>query len=327
MTERDNGPLQRGRAGGATALAVRLHFLFEALRLDLLPRPLAESVGRLAAAVEEGGGLGRQVRETGAAFLDYREGMGLGDLAWPRIGGEVEGSAAARALSRCDGEAAPRAAAERLGRFCEEVVHPRRGRKSSGSYYTPWWIADEIASTMVAGVLAGNREREALSLRVLDPAVGAGAFALAVVEAIAAAAGEGKDENAAQRQAARREAARRCVFGMEVNRLAAEACRLSVWLGASRPGRPAAMPAGSIAVGDALSQRLRPQLRLGGGQPAVGGEAGRGARGAAGESGPGGAFGTPGQLSLLPQPGRRGGGRGGRGGDAAAGCAAVAGAL
>ena len=99
MTERDNGPLQRGRAGGATALAVRLHFLFEALRLDLLPRPLAQSVGRLAAAVEEGRGVGRQMRETGAAFLDHREGMGLGDLAWPRIGGEVEGNAAAGELT------------------------------------------------------------------------------------------------------------------------------------------------------------------------------------------------------------------------------------
>lgn len=248
MTERDT---VRSKSA---ALAVRLHFLFEALRLDLLPRPLAQSVGRLAAAAEEGGGVGRQVRETGAAFLDHREGMGLGDLAWPRTGGEVEGSAAAGALSRCEGEAAHRAAAERLGRFCEEVVHQGRGRKSSGSYYTPGWIADEIASTMVAGVLAGRREREALALRVLDPAVGAGAFALAAVEAIAVAAGEGPDENAA-----RREAARRCVFGMEVNRLAAEVCRLAVWLGASRPGRPAAMPAGSIAVGDALLQTPRPR--------------------------------------------------------------------
>ena len=155
----------------SAALAVRLHFLFEALRLNLLPQPLAESVGRLAAAVEEGRGVGRQVREARTAFLDHREGMGLADLAWPRVGGEAEASAAARALSRCDGEAVPRAAAERLGRFCEEVVHQPRGRKSSGSYYTPWWIADEIANTMVAGVLAGRRQREALSLRVLDPAV------------------------------------------------------------------------------------------------------------------------------------------------------------
>jgi hypothetical protein len=39
--------------------------------------------------------------------------------------------------------------------------------------------------------------------------------------------------------------------------LAAEACRLGVWLAASRPGRPAALPAEHLVVGDALSQRLR----------------------------------------------------------------------
>jgi hypothetical protein len=93
------------------------------------------------------------------------------------------------------------------------------------------------------------KRQAALSLTVLDPAAGAGAFAVAAVEGLARAAGEEVGENDL-----RREAARHCVFAVERNPLAAEACRLAVWLSASRPGRPAPMPAAHVRLGDALAE-------------------------------------------------------------------------
>ncbi len=252
-------------SAGEARLALRFHFLFEALRLGLLPSILARRVERLAAAVpEENAGedisgvrppstdTDRRAAEVGAAFLDLSGELALEDLNWPEVPDALTGRLAAAALKRCSGEVEPRAAAERLGRFCEELAHERRGRKATGSYYTRSWAADLIARTMVRGVLEGRGAKpgEAAQLRVLDPAIGAGAFAVAVVEAIAAAAGEGKADNTI-----RAAAVRECIFGVEVNPLAAEACRLGVWLAASRPGMPAALPSERVLAGDALADR------------------------------------------------------------------------
>ncbi len=123
------------------------------------------------------------------------------------------------------------------------------GRRASGSYYTPGAVADEIARTAVRGVLTGRGAppSAALALRVFDPAVGAGAFALAAIGAIAEAAGEGRSGET------RHAAARNCIFAAEVNPLAADACRLAVWLAVSRPGHYATIPHEHITIAEALS--------------------------------------------------------------------------
>ena len=235
-----------------SSLALRFHFLLEALSLDLLPSPFDESVRRLAAGREAARDVARRAREVRAAFLDARDALLLGGLEWPEVGEEAVVRAARAAVLRPAGAAMPVEAAERLGRFCEDLANHQSDRRESGSYYTPGWAARSIAGTMVEGVLKGRGwadPRQALGMRVLDPAAGAGAFAVAAVEALAAAAGEGRAENEC-----RRVAVRECIFGVEMNPLAAEACRLSIWLAASRPGRPAGLPAEHLVVGDALSQ-------------------------------------------------------------------------
>jgi len=234
----------------ADALALRVHFLIEALHLDLLPSPLAQAVARLAAA-EQRRGLHRSALELGSVFEDLRERIGLPGIAWPEVRQRWVCRAVRAALGACNGRPGPRPAAERLSRFCEELARQKGQRRASGSYYTPSWAADVVAGAVVRGVLEGRgaRPADALTLRVLDPAVGAGAFAVAVVEAIAQAAGEGAEDNAA-----RRAAAGECVLGVERNPAAAEVCRLAVWLAASRPRRPAVVPLQMVRVGDALAE-------------------------------------------------------------------------
>jgi len=234
-----------------SAAAVRLHFLFEALRLQLLPAGLAPAVSGLAAAVEDGrAALSPACRDLAALCGEQWPRFGLPDFDWHPLA--TGAPSATEALARARGETTPRAAAERLGRFCETLVAARRGRRMSGSYYTPQWIADHAAEAVVGGLLAGRggSAEQALSLRVFDPAVGAGAFAVAAMEAIAGGAGEGREENDL-----RRAAVAQCLFGRDLDPLALAACRLALWLAASRPGRPAAVPADRFAAGDALSER------------------------------------------------------------------------
>jgi hypothetical protein len=237
----------------SAALALRLHFLFEACRLDLLPDPLARSTWALASAIESRAA--NQVEHAAAlrdAFLEASASLGLADLEWPSPRDRQARRALALALSECQGESVPAAAAERLGRSCEKLANAGGRARGSGSYYTPPWVADRIARVTLATVLQGRKARPLapLSLRVLDPAIGAGVFALAAVAAIANAVGE-------QLADARAIAARDCIYGIEVNELAAETCRLAVWLGASRPGRPAAIPGEHISVRDALASPPR----------------------------------------------------------------------
>ena len=240
---------QRASYSQRAALALRFHFLFEALHLDLLPSALAGAVQHLSDVLSDRAVVLPSARTVESAFLDHRENLELADLGWPRVTERSLIQAAQTARRRAEGDAVPRLAAERLARFCEDLATGGRKRRLSGSYYTPPWAADAIAQTVVRGVLAGRGggPDAALSLRAIDPAVGAGAFAIALVEAIATAAGEGEERNAIRRQAVEG-----CIYAVEKNPLAAEACRLGLWLAASRPGHRASLPVDHIHVGDAL---------------------------------------------------------------------------
>ena len=233
------------RSAESAALALRLSFLLHAFRLDLLPAPLAGAVTSLAAASPSR--LPECAGEVGARFAEARHALALDGIEWPDAPEASLTPAVEVALASGEAGAGPRDRAERLGRLCETLVH--RNRRASGSYYTPGAVADEIARTVVRGVLVGRgvSPAAALALRVFDPAVGAGAFALAAIEAIAEAAGEGRSGET------RRTAARDCIFATELSQLAADACRLAVWLAVSRPGRYATIPHDHINVAEALA--------------------------------------------------------------------------
>ncbi len=232
-------------------LALRLQFLIEAARLDLLPSALERSVLRFVSRAQDGSGLRQAAGEVAAAFDVVRSGLGLEDLDWPHTPQGPVTWAARIALRSAEGSTGHPDAAERLGRLCEGLSNRGGNRRKSGSYYTPRWAAGFVADSVIQGVLTGRHlnASAALSLKVIDPAAGAGAFAVAAVEALATAAGECAGENSA-----RREAAGNCVFAVETNPLAAEACRLAVWLSASRPGRPAPMPTAHVRLRDALAE-------------------------------------------------------------------------
>jgi hypothetical protein len=119
----------------------------------------------------------------------------------------------------------------------------------SGSYFTPERIVDTIVKRTLDRVLQvksaeiateGLRGRAALDrfleISVCDPAAGSGHFLVAAVEYIAnfiatdPAYGEAEGEEAVETSELRRLVAERCIYGVDINPMAVELARLSLWL-------------------------------------------------------------------------------------------------
>ncbi|MCR3883675.1 MAG: Eco57I restriction-modification methylase domain-containing protein, partial [Methanothrix sp.] len=126
----------------------------------------------------------------------------------------------------------------------------RGERKATGSYYTPDYIVDYIVEKTVGPVvdekwmeaLSKNESliEATLSVRVLDPAMGSGHFLVGAVEYLA-----GKLLQAAERDIewgwvedkgqftsewAKREAVSHSIYGVDLNDLAVELAKVSLWL-------------------------------------------------------------------------------------------------
>ncbi len=123
------------------------------------------------------------------------------------------------------------------------VLQPTEARRKSGSHYTP----RTLTAPIVAETLRPHLERlgprataeEILDLRVLDPALGSGAFLVEACRQLAdrlTAAWErhgsmpplSADEDALLH--ARRLIAQRCLYGVDRNAMAADLAKLSLWL-------------------------------------------------------------------------------------------------
>lgn len=139
-------------------------------------------------------------------------------------------------------------------------------RKTSGSYYTPDSLIQCLLDTALdpvvedalkrAGADAGARAQAILSLRVIDPAVGSGHFLIAAAHRLAkrlAQVRTGEDEPSpdATRQALR-EVVGKCLYGIDLNPMAAELCKVSLWIEALEPGRPLSFLDHHVVVGNSL---------------------------------------------------------------------------
>lgn len=134
-------------------------------------------------------------------------------------------------------------------------------RKSTGSYYTPTSLIDCLLDSALDPVL-DRAEREAdpeqalLSLTVCDPACGSGHFLVAAARRIArrvASIRTGDPEPPPERvREALSDVVGRCIYGVDINPLAVELAKVSLWLETLDPGRPLALLEGQIKVGNAL---------------------------------------------------------------------------
>ncbi len=132
-------------------------------------------------------------------------------------------------------------------------------RKTTGSYYTPTSLVDCLLDSALDPVLdeAAKKGADAiLALKVCDPACGSGHFLVAAARRIAkrlASVRSGDDEPSPRDvQRALRDVVGRCVFGVDVNPMAVELCKVSLWMEAIEPGRPLSFLDSHIQCGNAL---------------------------------------------------------------------------
>ena len=137
-------------------------------------------------------------------------------------------------------------------------------RKSSGSYYTPTSLItclldsalDPVVDEAVKGKTAEAAERAILDLAVVDPAAGSGHFLVAASHRLAKRlgairTGEGEPPPAAVRHALR-DVIAHCIYAVDLNPMAVELCKVSLWLEALEPGRPLSFLDAHIKCGNSL---------------------------------------------------------------------------
>jgi hypothetical protein len=147
-------------------------------------------------------------------------------------------------------------------------------RKKTGSYYTPTALIETLLDATLDPVIDDAQKRgeqqaltpgldqakaiveELLALTVCDPACGSGHFLVAAARRIAkrvAAVREGNPEptRGAVRHALH-EVVARCVYGVDLNPMAVELAKVSLWLEALEPGLPLSFLDVHIRCGDGL---------------------------------------------------------------------------
>ena len=147
-------------------------------------------------------------------------------------------------------------------------------RKTTGSYYTPDSlvhcmldsaldpvIEDRLAVASTVARAAGGSTRAAqenaiLNITVCDPACGTGHFLIAAAHRLArrlARVRSGEAEPSAEDdRRALADVIPRCIFGVDINPMAAELCRIALWIESNERGLQLSHLAGHIRVGNAL---------------------------------------------------------------------------
>lgn len=134
-------------------------------------------------------------------------------------------------------------------------------RKTTGSYYTPTSLVDCLLDSALEPVLRdataqADPEQAILNVKVCDPACGSGHFLVAAARRMAkalAAVRSGEDEpSPVAVQGALRDVVGRCVFGVDINPMAVELCKVSLWMEALEPGKPLSFLDSHIRTGNAL---------------------------------------------------------------------------
>ena len=134
-------------------------------------------------------------------------------------------------------------------------------RKVTGSYYTPTVLIDRLLDEALTPLLdraetAPDPEKALLDLRVLDPAVGSGHFLIAAAHRIAGRLAttrtNGNEPTPGELRTALRAVIGRCVYGIDINPMAVELCKVSLWLEANHDGQPLSFLDHHIVCGDAL---------------------------------------------------------------------------
>ncbi len=177
------------------------------------PQPAGEARTALAAVAAAVAAAPAEERERVAQ-------QGLGDLLEPWQAGR-----------------APDFAPDRLAELLPDLLD-RGARKRAGTWFTDAGLAGPIVARTLGPLLDGDRDPR--TLRIVDPAVGCGAFLLAALRFLGERTGLPRTELA------------RCLHGVDLEPLAAALAAWCVWQAIGDPALPIAAVTGRIRCGDGL---------------------------------------------------------------------------
>ena len=133
-------------------------------------------------------------------------------------------------------------------------------RKATGSYYTPDYIVRYIVENTLAPLCENKTVDGILSLKILDPATGSGHFLVGVVDYLAEELITHPDAPHMTETASdetelaywRRRVVESCVYGVDLNPMAVELAKLSLWLHTVAKGEPLSFLDHHIRCGNSL---------------------------------------------------------------------------
>jgi hypothetical protein len=202
--------------------------LAESVRLD--DRAVASAVQALTTRVEDG----------------KREEIAYGDLGVEQLGGVYEHLLDFDIATTVTGK---------------KTMVPTGRRKATGSFYTPRPLTEFIVRRVLGPLVERGTPEGILALRILDPAMGSGAFLVAACRYLAAGyeaalIREGtlgpSDISEGDRADFRRTVAQRCLYGVDLNGMAVQLARLSLWLATLAADKPLTFLDHRLRVGNSL---------------------------------------------------------------------------
>ena len=134
-------------------------------------------------------------------------------------------------------------------------------RKTTGSYYTPTGLIQILLDSALDPVLdeavkKPNPEEALLALKVCDPACGSGHFLIAAAHRIAkrvASVRTGDIEPSPEAtRTALRQVISKCIYGVDINPMSVELCKVALWMEAIDPGKPLSFLDHHIQCGNSL---------------------------------------------------------------------------
>jgi hypothetical protein len=189
------------------------------------------------------------------SLTTHRSTEGRRPVAYADLGVEQLGAVYERVL---DYEPGRQGATEETGTGPFVLTRTSTERKSTGSFYTPRSMTEFLVRRTLAPLVADRSADEILSLRIVDPAMGSGAFLVAACRYLADAANRAIDRTADassatdRRAELRRLVAQRCLYGVDLNPMAVQLARLSLWLTTLAADRPLSFLDHHLAIGDSL---------------------------------------------------------------------------
>src|SRR5262245_39465991 len=187
-----------------------------------------------------------------------REGGSLARVNWRDMGPEELGSVYESLL-----ELVPQIGKDgRQFAFATGGETKGNARKTTGSYYTPdslvQVLLDSALEPVIADTIAKNPKNAVealLGLSIVDPACGSGHFLLAAARRLAAHVARlqaNGTPSAAEYRHALRQVVGRSIYGVDLNPMAVELCKVGLWMEAVEPGLPLTFLNSHIQHGNAL---------------------------------------------------------------------------